>query len=370
MTNRKDMIDEALLRPGRLEVQMEIGLPDEKGRLQILNIHTHIMKENGKLAPDVDIEELAALTKNFSGAEIEGLVKAAQSTAMNRLIKATNKVEVDPDAVEKLLITRKDFIHALEYDCTPAFGSSKDEFEKYIANGIITWGDPVHRVLEDGDLLISQAKTSTTTPLVTVLVEGPPNSGKTSLAAQIAKNSDFPFIKVISPENMIGFTEPAKCQAIKKMFDDAYKSPLSCIIVDDIERLLDYVPIGPRFSNLVLQALLVLLKKTPPKGRKLLVIGTSSRKDVLQEMDMAQIFGTITHASNISTNDHLMAVLENVDAFNSNELEIIRKKTAGKRLWIGIKKLLVLIEMARQIDESHRIPKFLCVLEEEGGLEM
>lgn len=77
------------------------------------------MKENGKLAPDVYIEELAALTKNFSGAEIEGLVKAAQSTAMNRLIKATNKVEVDPDAVEKLLITRKDFIHALEYDCTP-----------------------------------------------------------------------------------------------------------------------------------------------------------------------------------------------------------------------------------------------------------
>lgn len=49
------------------------------------------------------------------------------------------------------------------------------------------------------------------------------------------------------------------------MFDDAYKSQLSCVVVDDIERLLDYVPIGPRFSNLVLQALLVLLKKAPPK---------------------------------------------------------------------------------------------------------
>ena len=46
---------------------------------------------------------------------------------------------------------------------------------------------------------------------------------------------------------------------------------------------------------------------------------------------MAQIFGTITHASNISTSDHLMAVLENVDAFNSNELEVIKKKTAGRR---------------------------------------
>jgi vesicle-fusing ATPase len=77
------------------------------------------MKANGKLSPDVDIEELAVLTKNFSGAEIEGLVKAAQSTAMNRLIKATNTVEVDPDAMEKLLITRKDFMHALEHDCSP-----------------------------------------------------------------------------------------------------------------------------------------------------------------------------------------------------------------------------------------------------------
>jgi hypothetical protein len=51
------------------------------------------------------------------------------------------------------------------------------------------------------------------------------------------------------------------------VFDDAYKSQLSCVVVDDIERLLDYVPIGPRFSNLVLQALLVLLKKPPPKVR-------------------------------------------------------------------------------------------------------
>lgn len=57
------------------------------------------------------------------------------------------------------------------------------------------------------------------------------------------------------------------------MFEDAYKSPLSIIILDDIERLLEYVAIGPRFSNTVLQALLVLVKKSPPPGRKLLVMG-------------------------------------------------------------------------------------------------
>jgi len=92
MTNRKDMIDDALLRPGRLEVQVEIGLPKEDGRLEILNIHTGTMRKNEKLAADVDLLELSKVTKNFSGAEIEGLVRAAQSCALNRLVRASSKV--------------------------------------------------------------------------------------------------------------------------------------------------------------------------------------------------------------------------------------------------------------------------------------
>lgn len=87
MTNRLDMIDEALLRPGRLEVHMEISLPDEHGRLQILTIHTAKMRENGIMERDVSLPELAGLTKNFSGAEINGLVKSATSFAFNRHVK-------------------------------------------------------------------------------------------------------------------------------------------------------------------------------------------------------------------------------------------------------------------------------------------
>ncbi|KAG8447017.1 hypothetical protein GDO86_014458 [Hymenochirus boettgeri] len=367
MTNRPDLIDEALLRPGRLEVKMEIGLPDEKGRLQILHIHTARMREHSLLSTDVDIPELAQETKNFSGAELEGLVRAAQSTAMNRHIKATNKVEVDMEKAERLQVTRGDFFTSLDNDIKPAFGTNQEDYASYIMNGIIKWGDPVTRVLDDGELLVQQTKNSDRTPLVSVLLEGPPHSGKTALAAKISEESNFPFIKICSPEKMIGFSETAKCQAMKKIFDDAYKSQLSCVVVDDIERLLDYVPIGPRFSNLVLQALLVLLKKAPPQGRKLLIIGTTSRKDVLQEMEMLDAFSTTIHTPNISTGEQLMEALELLGSFKDNERTVIAQQVKGRSVHIGIKKLLMLIEMSMQMNPEYRVSKFLALLKEEAA---
>ncbi|MBZ3879472.1 Vesicle-fusing ATPase, partial [Sciurus carolinensis] len=357
MTNRPDLIDEALLRPGRLEVKMEIGLPDEKGRLQILHIHTARMRGHQLLSADVDIKELAVETKNFSGAELEGLVRAAQSTAMNRHIKASTKVEVDMEKAESLQVTRGDFLASLENDIKPAFGTNQEDYASYIMNGIIKWGDPVTRVLDDGELLVQQTKNSDRTPLVSVLLEGPPHSGKTALAAKIAEESNFPFIKICSPDKMIGFSETAKCQAMKKIFDDAYKSQLSCVVVDDIERLLDYVPIGPRFSNLVLQALLVLLKKAPPQGRKLLIIGTTSRKDVLQEMEMLNAFSTTIHVPNIATGEQLLEALELLGNFKDKERTTIAQQVKGKKVWIGIKKLLMLIEMSLQTHDAFRFSR-------------
>uniref|UniRef100_H2MXE1 Vesicle-fusing ATPase n=1 Tax=Oryzias latipes TaxID=8090 RepID=H2MXE1_ORYLA len=368
MTNRPDLIDDALMRPGRFEVKMEIGLPDEKGRVQILNIHTIKMRNFNLLAADVDIKELAAETKNYSGAELEGLVRAAQSTAMNRHIKATSTVEVDMERAEKLQVTRDDFMGSLNNDIKPAFGTNQEDYSSYVMNGIIKWGDPVAHVLDDGELLVQQTKNSDRTPLVAVLLEGPPHSGKTALAAKIAEDSQFPFIKICSPDKMIGSSEISKCQAIKKVFDDAYKSQLSCVVVDDIERLLDYVPIGPRFSNLVLQALLVLLKKTPPKGRKLLIIGTTSRKDVLQEMEMLDAFSTTIHVPNISTGEQLVDALELLGSFTDKERASIAHQLKGKRVWIGIKKLLVFIEMSLQMDSDYRVTKFLSLLRDEGAL--
>jgi vesicle-fusing ATPase len=366
MTNRRDMIDDALLRPGRLEVSIEIGLPKEAGRVQIFNIHTRKMKANGKLSKDVDMNELARLTKNFSGAEIEGLVRAAQSCALNRLVKASSKVEIDPDAAEKLLVSWPDFLHAMENDIKPAFGASGEILQSFLSRGIIVWGTEVQDVLDDGALLIQQAASQDGPGLVSIMLEGGPNAGKTALAAQLANNSGFPFVKVCSPDDMVGFTESAKCSMIRKIFDDAYRSTLSVIVVDNVERLLDYGPIGPRYSNLTLQALLVLLKKNPPKGRRLLIICTTSRREVLDQMEMLSAFTDVLHVSNLTKAVQIGKILEQNDAFSAGEVRNIVAKLSNHNISIGVKKLLGLLDMIKQMGPQNRAIKFLSKLEEEG----
>jgi vesicle-fusing ATPase len=263
MTNRKDMIDDALLRPGRLEVHMEISLPDEHGRRQILNIHTSKMRNNDVMAPDVDLDRLAAETKNFSGAEIGGLVKSASSFAFNRHVKVGTVAGISDDIVN-MKVNMDDFEHALE-EVKPAFGVSEEELAESIRGGIFKFSPFINSILAQGREFVEQVRKDESTPVASVLLHGPSGSGKTALAAQIGLNSDFPFIKMISPENMVGFGEAQKIQYITKVFEDAYKSPLNIVVIDDIETIIDWVPIGPRFSNTVLQALRVLLRKPPPK---------------------------------------------------------------------------------------------------------
>lgn len=353
MTNRKELIDEALLRPGRLEVHMEISLPDEQGRFQILRIHTTKMRNNKYMDDDVNLEELATATKNFSGAEIEGLVKAATSYAFSRQInpKEMSKV-VDP---EQMRVTRADFMQALG-EIKPAFGVETDEFENCMRNGIINYGESVEHLLSSGRLFSRQVANSNRTPLVSILIEGSAGSGKTALAAKLAKDSDFPYMRLLSPETLVGYSEAAKCAKITKVFEDSYKSPLSVIVVDDIERILEYVPIGPRFSNAILQTLLVLFKRIPPKGRKLFVIGTASRREVLQEMDFLDCFSALLPAPVIKNYAEFKNALAELKLVDESELHKAASTFTAESF--TIKKLIMITEMARQGDKSGILDRF------------
>lgn len=84
LTNRRELLDPALLRPGRFEVQIEVTLPDKEGRREIFEIHTREMRRNGLLNSDVSSLELATNTSRLSGAEIAGIVRAASSYALER----------------------------------------------------------------------------------------------------------------------------------------------------------------------------------------------------------------------------------------------------------------------------------------------
>jgi vesicle-fusing ATPase len=148
MTNRKDMIDEALLRAGRLEVHLEISLPDEHGRQQILKIHTAKLRANQRLDNDVNLPELAKLTRNFSGAEISGLVKAASSFALQRHIKGGTMAALKED-INQIRLCMDDFLHALD-EVHPLFGASEEDLERCVEGGIINFSPHIEQIFREG----------------------------------------------------------------------------------------------------------------------------------------------------------------------------------------------------------------------------
>ncbi|TKA71986.1 hypothetical protein B0A49_07370 [Cryomyces minteri] len=353
MTNRMDMIDEALLRAGRLEVHMEISLPDEHGRAQILKIHTTKMRDNNVMDHDVDLGELAHLTKNFSGAEIAGLVKSASSFAFSRHIKVGTMAGIQDDVVN-MKVNRQDFLSALE-EVKPLFGVSEEELSKCVRGGIMHFSALIENILDEGRLYVDQVRKPDSTPLLSVLLHGPRGSGKTALAAKMAMDSGFPFIKLISPEDMIGFSEMQKVQQLSKVFMDAYKSPLNVVVIDNIELLVDWVPIGPRFSNSVLAALKVLLGKQPPKGRRLIIFATTTERSILQQLDLADRFDAEIAVPNVNTHQELSHILRQSGAFSDQDIarsmNEIQEITGSAEVGVGIKKILTGIETAKQDDD-------------------
>ena len=339
MTNRKDLIDEAILRPGRLELHIEISLPDEKGRLQILNIHTKKMRENKVLDDDVDLAKLAKMTKNYTGADLESLVKLACSNALSQGLNfGSSKIDV----TKMRKVSMKHFEDAFG-EIIPMFGTKTSELENCIQFGMINYGVNYEILSSKISSLFEQIKNSSSISLLSVLLEGDSGCGKTALASYLALHSGFPYVKIISPETLVKYMEGGKYSAIYDTFEDGYKSPFSIIILDNIEKLIEYIRIGPRFSNLLLQTLLVYIKKLPPKkGKKMLIIGTTSCASDLEELGIVQAFDRKIHVPNLTKNE-IANVLKNYDCDNKE-----REQIANLVQNSPIKQLCFLIDRAIQ----------------------
>ena len=136
------------------------------------------------------------------------------------------------------------------------------------------------------------------------------------------------------------------------------------MILDDIERILEYVSIGPRFSNPILQALLVLLKKQPPLGRRLMCIGTTSLADVMHSMELTTVFNVTLNVPNL-TSEGVKTVLDKIRAVSTQELEAATNLLDNTGIGTGlpVKKLLLLVEMARQRSSSEDVVPFSYLVE-------
>ena len=275
MTNRRDMIDEALLRPGRLELQIEIGLPDSNGRLEILKIHTDKMLRNSYFDPKINLDEMVERTKNYTGAEIAGLVKAASSYAINReLAFDGSKIK---EKFNKPYITSADFDRALT-EIKPMFGQASNELSIYLEIPLNGHEHAYSKLTQH----ISETK-----GLNNILLVSPAKTGKTVLACHVAKNSEIPFIRMITSERLLKLSNNnAKINHILTTFDDAIRSPQSLIILDNFERLIEWSSVGNHYNNIVLQTIMTMMRKSVPESQKLVVMLICTNLNLLKSFEI------------------------------------------------------------------------------------
>ncbi|GME98531.1 unnamed protein product [[Candida] boidinii] len=150
---------------------------------------------------------------------------------------------------------------------------------------------------------------------------------------------------------MIGKSESEKVQFIDNTFRDAYKSPLNVLIVDDIEGLIDFVPIGPRFSSTILRALMVTLKKSPPEGHRLIVISTTSSYSLLKQLDMLGCFNDEIAVPCLRNLSELEKVMQDTNFGDQNTIkyvsESIKSTLKSNEINVPIKKTLFNIDTAK-----------------------
>ncbi|KAH8347162.1 hypothetical protein KR059_005944 [Drosophila kikkawai] len=326
---------------------VNITLPDREERLELVGQRIKNLGIYFKISDDVDPVQIAELSKNFTEDELCRLVREAASWAMTR------SLERNPDGLK---VTQADFLQSLRA-IKPRFGVQTERLEEMMPGGFFE-----SRLFAEHGPVQGQG-------LICQLIEGPSKSGKSAIAARFAQKSNVPFVKVICPADLLEASVAEKCMYIRKLLEDACVSQDSIVIIDDLERLLEYVPLGRSYSNEVLQTLMVLLKKQPPRGHRLHILCTSSRRDVLEDLGMLSVFTSVIHVPNLFGPDQILSVAEASQRFEREELCAIATAIVDKPISIGIKRLLDLITWVNPLKPGRRVVKFLEKMGSEMGWE-
>jgi transitional endoplasmic reticulum ATPase len=236
-TNRPDSIDPALRRPGRFDREIEIGIPDEEGRLEILNIHTRGMPVDDK----VNLKQIAKVTHGFVGADLESLAKESAMRSLRRILPDIDLDEekISAEILQKIKIADEDFREALK-EVRP---SALREVLVEIPN--VTWDDVGG--LESLKEELSEAvewplkhkeafEYVDVSPPKGILLHGPPGTGKTLIAKALAKMTESNFIAIKGPELLSKWVGESE-KGVREVFRKARQAAPCIIFFDEIDAL-------------------------------------------------------------------------------------------------------------------------------------
>jgi transitional endoplasmic reticulum ATPase len=281
-TNIPNSIDPALRRPGRFDREISISIPDQKGRLEVLHIHTRGMP----LSEDVDLEKLAKVTHGFVGADLEALCREAAMNALRKIMPSIDFQldEIPYDTLLKLEVSLNDFREALK-EVEP---SAIREVFVEIPN--VKWSDiggledikqklteAVVWPLKYGDLF-QEAKTN---PAKGVLLSGPPGTGKTMIAKALANESEVNFISVKGPEIMSKYVGESE-RGVREVFRKAKQASPCIVFFDEFDSLVPERGLGGDSQvteRVISQFLSELDGLEELKG--VLVLAATNRKDLI-----------------------------------------------------------------------------------------
>jgi len=236
-TNRPNAIDPALRRPGRFDREIEIKVPDKKGRKDILQIHSR----NMPLADDVNVEKIASVSHGYVGADLEYLCKEAAMKCLRRLLPELNLEEekIPPETLDKLIVIGEDFQKAL-VEVTPS-----GMREVFIENPDIKWNEiggltEVKRELQEAvewpmKYPVLYDKLGHKMPRG-ILLHGPSGTGKTLLAKAVATESEANFVSVRGPELLSKWVGESE-RGIREIFRRARQASPCVIFFDEIDSI-------------------------------------------------------------------------------------------------------------------------------------
>ncbi len=235
-TNREDAIDPALRRPGRFDREIEIGVPDRAGRVEILQIHTR----NMPIAEDVNLESMADRMHGFVGADISALCKEAAMRALRRYLPdMASEDEIPKEVIDKMLVVGSDFEDALK-EIEP---SSMREVLVEVPH--VTWNDlgglgtlkqELIEAIEWPLMRPEKFRQMGIRPPRGILLYGPPGTGKTMIAQAVANETNANFISVRGPQMLSKWVGESE-KAIREIFRKARQVSPAIIFFDELDAI-------------------------------------------------------------------------------------------------------------------------------------